>query len=124
MQENDCFTPENFEQVKAYIAYRILVSSSGEVFYLEFPLDESAPQDGIKRASRHPENVYKVHFDELSHQIIIENKLRKFHFTAQEGLVLMPTRTPQEQALAQAIFCHLVASRQGRESKTLPNRLL
>ena len=108
METKSCYSAENFEKVKKYIAYRILNSSSGTHFYLEFPVSQE-PQDGIKRPSKHPENVYNIRFDEQYNHIIFENRTAEHSFLADAGLIAKKNSTENDQANAHAIFCHLVA---------------
>ena len=100
MENHTCFSSENFAIVKAYIAYRILNSSTGTHFYLEYPPSQE-PSDGIKRPSKHPENVYNSYFDTDLNQIVFENKLFSHHFHAEKGLL-----TASEAG--ESIFCYLV----------------
>lgn len=108
MDEKNCFSAENFLKVKGYVIYRTLVSSSG-TFYYEYPIDETKVHDGIKRPSKHPENVYKLRFDKESNQIIIENKEFEFNFDSELGLVLKKNQTAKDNAFANDFFCHLLS---------------
>ncbi|TAE09021.1 MAG: hypothetical protein EAZ95_16520 [Bacteroidetes bacterium] len=108
METKSCYSAENFEIVKKYIAYRILHSSSGTHFYLEFP-ESQEPQDGIKRPSKHPENVYNIRFEQARNEIVFKNGTVEHSFLADAGLLAKKNSTENDQATAHAIFCHLVA---------------
>ncbi|MDX2301773.1 MAG: hypothetical protein NW226_03190 [Microscillaceae bacterium] len=107
MNDQNCFTPENFSQVKAYILERILYSGAGK-FYVEYPPDPNAQHDGIKRPSAHPENVYDIFYENTSDQIVFKNAQKTFVFRDQEGLMQVESLSKQEQVLALNIFCHLL----------------
>lgn len=109
MENKDCFSTEKFEKVSAYIAYRILNSSAGTNFYLEYPVDKKTVHDGIKRPSNNPESVYDIRFEAETQQIIFKSQVRSFRFHVTEGLLNKETQTKEDNDLANSIFCHLVA---------------
>ncbi len=101
----DCFSNKNFEKAKDYISYRKLVSSSG-FFFLEFPADSLQINDGIKRPSNHPENIYKI--DEENNIITIKSKSHLFKINQSSGLEISDEINSDEIKLANQIFCFLV----------------
>lgn len=104
----DCFSIKNFDKAKQYISYRKLVSSSG-IFFLEFPADSLQINDGIKRPSNHPENIYKI--DVENEIITIKSKTNLFKIDQSSGLENSESFKSDEIELANKIFCFLVNSK-------------
>ena len=104
----DCFSIKNFDKAKQYISYRKLVSSSG-IFFLEFPADSLQINDGIKRPSNHPENIYKI--DVENEIITIKSKTNLFKIDQTTGLEISDELNSDEIKLANQIFCFLVNSK-------------
>jgi len=107
IENKDCFSPENFLKVKEYIILRLGVSGMGK-FYVEYPPDSTQLNGGIMRPSNHPENVFDIHFDETTDQIVFENETFEFNFHSEEGLVYKKNQTEKEHCLANNIFCYLL----------------
>jgi len=103
----DCYTAGSFAKLKDYIIERIKFSGSGK-FYVEYPPDKEWVDDGIKRPSNHPENVYDVTYEKSVHQIHFENKMNKFIFLANDGLLLKKGRSNSDNDLANKIYCFLL----------------
>jgi DUF4097 and DUF4098 domain-containing protein YvlB len=103
----NCFSSENFTKVKDYIDSRILTSGMGK-FYVEYPPDPEKINDGKMRSSNHPENVFDIHIDKATGQIVFENQRIKFVFHSTKGLISKKNRTKQDKKLAHEIFCYLL----------------
>ncbi len=103
----DCFSAESFFMLTEYISDRIKFSGSGK-FYIEYPPDKTQFDDGIKRPSKHPENVFEVRNDETLDKIILESKSLEISFLSKTGLVLKKDHTPADHATANDIYCYLL----------------
>ncbi len=57
------YTPAQVLRLAEYIRHRHRISSSGGVFYLEFPLPTEQINDGIKRPSKTPNHIYSIKVD-------------------------------------------------------------
>ncbi|MEO8666178.1 MAG: hypothetical protein ABI462_11855 [Ignavibacteria bacterium] len=107
INSKDCYTPASFSMLKKYIADRIATSGMGK-FYVEYPPDPEWIDDGIKRPSKHPENVYDVTYNSTVDQIHFENKKNTFIFFSKEGLLLKMGRTNSDIDLANKIYCFMI----------------